>query len=206
MALRFSMFVGGAMAPLLPDVARLCTIVFREWPHLYEGDGRYDPDHLRALAASSRSVLIMAYDGDMPVGASTGLPQADATGNVQAPFLARGWSLAPFFYFAESVLLPCYRGRGVGATFFAMREAHAHLVAGCNFACFCTIQRLDDHPSRLADAKSLDAFWHRNGYVPMPDLRCTMTWREIGQTADSDLSLSFWIKALTEPLPERSSS
>jgi len=112
MALRFSMFVGGAMAPLLPDVARLCTIVFREWPHLYEGDGRYDPDHLRALAASSRSVLIMAYDGDMPVGASTGLPLADATGNVQAPFLARGWSLAPFFYFAESVLLPCYRGRG----------------------------------------------------------------------------------------------
>ncbi|MFL5279581.1 MAG: GNAT family N-acetyltransferase, partial [Rhodopila sp.] len=74
-----------------------------------------------------QSVLIMAYDGDTPVGASTGLPLADATGNVQAPFLVRGWPLPSFFYFAESVLLPPYRGRGVGATFFAPREAHAHL-------------------------------------------------------------------------------
>src|ERR1700712_3758748 len=141
MTLRLSTFVSGAMTPLLSDVARLCTIVFREWPHLYDGDGRYDPDHLRMLGASPGSVLIMAYDGDTPVGASTGLPLADATRNVQAPFLARGWPLLPFFYFAESVLLPPYRGRGIGATFFAMREAHAQLAAAYDFTCFCTIQR-----------------------------------------------------------------
>src|SRR3954462_6705111 len=97
MMLRLSIFLGRAMTPLLSDVARLCTIVFREWPHLYDGDGRYDPDHLRMLGASPGSVLIMAYDGDTPVGASTGLPLADATRNVQAPFLARGWPLLPFF-------------------------------------------------------------------------------------------------------------
>jgi GNAT superfamily N-acetyltransferase len=169
---------------------------------LYDGDGRYDPDHLRRLAASAQSVLIIAYDGDEPVGASTGLPLADATENVQAPFLTRGWPLSPFFYFAESVLLPPYRGRGVGATFFARREAHAQLVAACDFACYCTVQRSGDHPSRPVDAKSLNAFWRRHGYTPVPDLRCTMTWREIGQAADSELSLLFWIKALTgRPLP-----
>jgi GNAT superfamily N-acetyltransferase len=202
MTLRLSTFIGGAMTPLLPNVARLCTIVFREWPHLYDGHGRYDPDHLRMLAASLGSVLIMVYDGNTPVGASTGLALADATRNVQVPFLARGWPLSPFFYFAESVLLPPYRGRGIGATFFAMREAHAQLAAACDFTCFCTIQRSDGHPSRSADATSLDAFWRRRGYAPVPDLRCTMTWREIGQAADSNLPLLFWIKALTgTPLP-----
>jgi GNAT superfamily N-acetyltransferase len=166
MTLRLSTFRGRAMTPLLSDVARLCTIVFREWPHLYDGDGRYDPDHLRRLAASAQSVLIMAHDGDTPVGVSTGLPLTDATENVQAPFLARGWPLSPFFYFAESVLLPPYRSRGVGATFFALREAHAQLAAACDFACFCTVHRSGDHPSRPADAKSLNAFWCRHGYTP----------------------------------------
>jgi hypothetical protein len=144
----------------------------------------------------------MAYDGDTPVGASTGLPLADATPNVQEPFLARGWPLGRLFYLAESVLLAPYRGQGVGATFFALREVHARSIADCDFTCFCTIDRSNDLLARSARPNPLDAFWRRHGYAPVPGLRCTMCWREIGRAADSDLSLVFWAKPLTgKPLP-----
>jgi hypothetical protein len=36
MTLRFVIFVGEKMVSLLPDLARLCTTVFREWLYLYE--------------------------------------------------------------------------------------------------------------------------------------------------------------------------
>src|SRR4051812_47522910 len=44
--LRLATFIGRDMDPVLPDLARLCTTVFRDWPHLYDGDGSYDVDHL----------------------------------------------------------------------------------------------------------------------------------------------------------------
>ena len=184
------------MAPLLPDLARLCTIVFREWPHLYEGDGGYDAEHLNGLAASPKAALVVAYDGDRPVGMSTCLPLEDATSDVQALFLARGWPLGRFFYFAESVLLPNWRGQGIGAAFFAIREAHMRAVSDCDVACFCTIQRPETHPARPTGVRPLDGFWRGLGYAPVPGLQCTMTWREIGRTEDSDVTLLFWAKSL----------
>jgi len=193
---RFSTFIGQEMAPWIPDLARLCTTVFRDWPHLYDGDGRYDTDHLQALVMSPRAALIIAYDGGLPVGASTCLPLEDATANVRAPFLARGWPPARYFYFAESVVLPSWRGRGAGAAFFAMREAHVRAVSHCDFTCFSTVERPANHPSRPHGPRPLDSFWRRRGYAPVPGLRCAMTWREIGHAEDSDLSLQFWIKAL----------
>jgi len=197
MVLRFATLIGKDMTGLLPDLARLCTIVFREWPYLYEGDGSYDVSHLQTLVESPRAALIIAYDGNMPVGASTCLPLEDATTNVQAPFLERGWPLTRFFYFAESVLLPPYRDRGIGMTFSLMKEAHARAVSDCDYFCFCTIQRAEDHPLRPTDAKSLDGFRRRLGYIPVPDLHCTMSWKEIGEADDSEMPLLFWVKPLT---------
>jgi hypothetical protein len=91
MKLRLATLTGRNVVPLLPDLARLCTGVFRNWAHL-DGDGRY-ADHLQALAASPRSALIVAFDGETPVGASTCLPLMDATANIRAPFLAQAWAV-----------------------------------------------------------------------------------------------------------------
>src|SRR5690349_4451071 len=197
MKLRLATLTGRNVVPLLPDLARLCTVVFRDWPHLYDGDGSYDADHLQALAASPRSALIVAFDGETPVGASTCLPLIDATANIRAPFLARAWTVERFFYLAESVLLPAYRGHGIGAAFFVLREAHIRAVSICDFACFCAIERPDDHPRRPAAAAPLDAFWRRRDYAPVPDFRCTMRWKEIDQAAESEMILQIWIKSLT---------
>jgi GNAT superfamily N-acetyltransferase len=194
MMLRFSTFVGRDTIPLLPELARLCTVVFREWPHLYDGDGLYDQAHLRALAESPRSALIIAYDGDVAVGASTCLPLEDATEDVRAPFQERGWKLSRWFYFAESVLLPAYRGRGASKVFLSTKEQHVRTVSCCDRICFCTMLGSESYPSSHAGTNPLDAFWRRQGYKPCPGLRCTMSWRKIGESADSDISLLFWVK------------
>src|ERR1700744_2315407 len=106
MTVRLATLTGRKVAPLLPDFARLCTEVFREWPHLYDGDGRYDPEHLDALAASPPPALVVAYGGEMLVGAWTCLPMTDTASEYRAPFLAHGWPADRFFYLAESVLRP----------------------------------------------------------------------------------------------------
>ena len=62
------------------------------------------------------------------VGASTALPLADETVEFQQPFIDAGWDPARIFYCAESVVLPAWRGRGLGVRFFAEREAHARCV------------------------------------------------------------------------------
>ena len=196
MAISISAYTGKDAVPHLPVLARLCTVVFREWPHLYDGDGSYDAGHLRSLADSSGTMLLVAYDGAEPIGASTCLPLQDATQNVQAPFSARGWSLSSFFYLAELVMLASYRGRGIGAAFFAMREAHANRVSNCDFACFCTVVRPPGHQADPG-TRSLDGFWRRQGYSPASGLHCNMSWREIGGTSDSELALQFWVKSLT---------
>lgn len=198
MTLRLVTFTGGSIEPLLPDLARLCTVVFREWPHLYDGDGGYDPDHLRALAVSQQSALIIAYDGETPVGASTCLPMKDAASEYVSPFLTHAWPIHRFFYLGKSVLLPNYRNQGVGAAFFALREAHIRAVSACDFACFYAVQRPNDHPDRPPAALSLDSFWRRQGYVPAHGIHCTMRWREFGEADESDLTLQMWIKSLTQ--------
>jgi GNAT superfamily N-acetyltransferase len=197
MATRIERYTGRAINPHLPVLARLCTTVFREWPHLYDGDGSYDPTHLRTLADSPKAMLLIAYDDNVPVGASTCLPLLDATENVQAPFVSRGLPLAEFFYLAESVLLPKYRQRGIGKAFFTIRETNARTVSDCNICCFCTIQRPQTHPARPAGAVPLDAFWRGRGYESVPELQCRMAWKEIGQMKDSEVSLLFWMKSMT---------
>ena len=64
-----------------------------------------------------------------------------------APFAAAGFDLADTFYCGESVLLPDYRGRGVGHRFFDLREAQARKI-GRRWCCFCAVIRPDDHPLR----------------------------------------------------------
>jgi GNAT superfamily N-acetyltransferase len=199
---RLTIFTGRDVAPFLPDFARLCTEVFREWPHLYDGDGGYDPDHLRALAESPRSALIVVHDGDTLVGASACLPMTDAAPEYTEPFLAHGWPAERFFYLAESVLRPAYRGHGLGAAFFALREAHIRAVSSCDFACFYATDRSGDHRSEATG--SLDSFWRTQGYALAPDFRCTIRWKEVGQDHESDTPMQVWVKSLSgAALPTR---
>ena len=152
--------VGGSqLGPWLDDVARLRIAVFRDWPYLYDGHFAYEREYLAAYAKSADSVVVLAFDGDRVVGASTGLPLADDTDEFQRPWRMAGRSVDEVFYFGESMLLPEYRGQGIGHAFFDVREAHARELG--RFACtaFCAVDRDVQDSRRPAGHRGNEGFW-----------------------------------------------
>lgn len=135
----------------------------------------------------------MARDGGRIVGASTCLPLAAETDAVKKPFLDAGIDISRVFYFGESVLEKAYRGQGIGVAFFQAREAQA---AGYATTAFCAVIRPPDHKLRPKDYVPLDEFWRRRGYRPRPELVCSMSWRDIGESAETPKRLQFWTKDL----------
>ena len=191
---------GEAMKSALPAVARLRVAVFREWPYLYEGTEAYEQTYLSGLAQAANSVIVVARDGNDVVGVATGAPLAEHTDEFVPLFAARGFDPQRIFYFAESVLLPSYRGHGIGHAFFDHREAAARRAMGpagaFTHAAFCGVVRADDDPRRPPGYRPLDAFWQKRGYAKVDGLFGSYTWREIGHTAQTTKAMQFWIRAL----------
>ncbi len=196
--LRIVTLPAARVAPLLPALARLRSVVFRDWPYLYDGDPLAEEAYLAPFTQSARAGLVVAFDGETPVGCATCLPLADADAEIAAPFRAGGLDVAAYFYFGESVLLPEYRGRGAGVAFFAAREAHARAVSDCGFATFCAVRRPNEHPLKPAGATTLHDFWRHRGYEPMPGLACVMRWKQVDTTDEVTNTLDFWRRALAQ--------
>jgi GNAT superfamily N-acetyltransferase len=187
---------GTAISPFLSDLAALRISVFRDFPYLYDGDPAYEQTYLQTYIAAPRAAVVLARDGERIVGATTCLPLADETPNVQKPFLEAGRDVSSIFYFGESVLAPPYRGRGIGVRFFEAREAHARTFGEYETATFCAVNRPGDHPLRPAGYRPLDRFWTQRGFTRQPEMTCRMAWRDIGETDETEKSLTFWTKRL----------
>lgn len=194
--LRIEPLTGDALNARLPDLARLRIAVFRAFPYLYAGSQEYEERYLATYAASSGSVVVGAFDGDRVVGAATALPLRHEPDSVTAPFRAAGRDVERIFYYGESVLLPEYRGRGVGVRFFAEREAHARRLGGFDHAVFCAVDRPVDHPRRPPGHVPLDGFWRNRGFRPLPGVTCRFSWQDLDEEAESGKLMRFWIKDL----------
>ncbi|MES2470320.1 MAG: GNAT family N-acetyltransferase [Verrucomicrobiota bacterium] len=186
---------GAAIGPFIPDAARLRIAVFREWPYLYEGDDAYEREYLRTYRDNPDSLFVIARAGGEVIGLSTGIPLQAETEEVKGPFLAAGIDPATVFYFGESMLLPDWRGRGLGVKFFEERKRYARSLPGIRHAAFCAVDRPADHPARPADYVPLDSFWVHRGFAKTA-LRTGFTWKEIGEVEASPKQLTFWMKAL----------
>lgn len=192
--MRIARLTGAALDAALDDLARLRITVFRDWPYLYDGDLEYERRYLEAYRAPE-AVVVGAFDGARLVGAATGTPMASHAEEFAAVFAGRPEPLSAIFYCAESVLLPDYRGQGVGHRFFDEREAHAR-ATGHRYAAFCGVIRPPDHPARPADARPLDPFWRARGYAPLPGAIAQFRWRDVGAAAETAKPLQFWMRAL----------
>ena len=180
MSITLETLSGEALRPIMADLARLRITVFREWPYLYEGDAEYEKKYLEFYVKSPGAAVVIARDGAQVIGASSCLPLRDEAPDVRAPFEARGLSPDQFFYFGESVLLPSYRGQGLGVRFFEERERYALTDSRAEFAVFCSVRRPAEHPLRPEGAGTLHAFWAQRGVSPLPGADCTMKRREPG--------------------------
>lgn len=186
---------GAELAAALDAVAALRIAVFRDWPYLYDGDLGYERAYMESYRSSPGAVVAGAFAGETLVGAATGTPMTDHAADFAAAFAGIGIPLAQIFYCAESVLLPGWRGRGLGHAFFDAREAHARAL-GHRYTAFCGVQRPADHPARPADYRPLDGFWRKRGYVPVPGAIAHFAWKDLGEAAETRKPLQFWLRAL----------
>ncbi|MBP3984985.1 GNAT family N-acetyltransferase [Pseudoxanthomonas helianthi] len=195
---RVACFRGTQVAAHLPSLARLRIAVFRTYPYLYEGDPAYEETYLATYARSPDSLFVLAFDGDEVVGASTGLPLADEGETFRQPLSAHGIDAGEVFYFGESVLLPQYRGLGVGHRFFDEREAHARSLGRFRWTAFAAVDRAPDDPRRPQGHRDNDAFWQARGYRRQPGMTMHLSWREIGETGETEKPLTFWLRPLEQ--------
>jgi GNAT superfamily N-acetyltransferase len=186
---------GPALEAALEDVARLRITVFRDWPYLYDGTLEYERAYLASYRDNPGALLVGAFDGDTLVGASTSTMMEDHAAEFAAPFRALKLPLTSILYGAESLILPPYRGRGLGTQFIQYREAHARAHARSHVA-FCSVLRPEHHPLKPADARSNDAFWRRNGYEPLPGVLAEFSWKDVGDAAETPKQLQFWMRKL----------
>ena len=195
MSVRVRSLTGAALDAVLDDVAGLRIAVFRDWPYLYDGDPDYERRYIATYRENPDAIVIGAFDGDRLVGAATGTSMEDHAAEFGAAFADAGVVLADLFYCAESVLLPDYRGRGLGHAFFDAREDHARRLGRANSA-FCRVVRPLDHPRRPAGYRPLDPFWRKRGYAPLEGVMAHYSWKDIGETDETAKPMQFWTKAL----------
>lgn len=195
MSVTVAALTGADLHAALDDLAALRIAVFAAYPYLYAGSAEYERAYLAEFTAAPDAVLVAAFDGARIVGAATASPLIAQDAYIREPFGRAGIDPAGLFYFGESVLLPDYRGQGIGHAFFDHREAAAR-DWGARQASFCAVVRPDDHPARPAGYTPLDAFWQRRGYAPVSGLTGEFSWAEHGEAEESPKPMQFWMRDL----------
>lgn len=188
---------GQQMRPWIDRLAELRIRVFRDFPYLYDGSLAYERDYLETYAAADSALAVLALDGQRLVGAATALALSDEDRAFGEGLDRAGFERDQVYYFGESMLLPGYRGQGLGVAFIQHREAEAR-QQGKRFCAFCAVQRPTDHPLRPADYQPLDAFWRRRGFQPAPGVIARMPWKDIDQLGETEKTLQFWTKEIAQ--------
>ena len=191
--LTVQILTGPGLAVAIPKLSRLRVTVFREFPYLYVGNADYEARYLQSYLNTPDSLVVLVRDGETAVGASSALPLQAEQAELKAPWKAAGIDISCVWYLAESVLLPAYRGRGLGVRFFEERERRGREL-GYKVASFCAVERAADHPSRPADDVPLDEFWGRRGYTKRPELVAQLSWQDLDEESESPKRMVFWTK------------
>jgi GNAT superfamily N-acetyltransferase len=188
---------GAEIESVFDDLAQLRIAVFRAFPYLYEGSIDYEKEYLKVYSEAENAFLFAVYDGAKMVGATTCIPLINETLEVQEPFVSARIDLESVFYFGESILLPEYRGLGLGHRFFDEREAHALSFETCKITCFCSVVRPENHPLRPVNYQPLDEFWTKRGYKKEFSLKSTFEWLDIGESQPTKKEMIYWTKQLS---------
>lgn len=186
---------GAELESHLDDVARLRIAVFRDWPYLYDGTLEYERAYLSTYRDNPGALLVGAFDAGMLVGASTSTLMEDHAEAFSDPLRQIGLPVGDILYGAESVLLPAYRGQGLGHRFFDLREAHARAM-GRGHVAFCSVVRPAEHSQRPGSYRTNDAFWAGRGYRPLLGVMAEFGWKDLGEPAESVKPLQFWMRKL----------
>tara|TARA_B100000989_G_scaffold255495_1_gene204423 strand:+ start:2787 stop:3419 length:633 start_codon:yes stop_codon:yes gene_type:complete len=182
----------------LRSFADLRIRVFREYPYLYEGDFDYEKNYLKRYAESSDAVFVVVRDattGEI-VGASTANHLSQEMDEVKTVFLNAGFGIDEVYYFGESVLLPEWRGMGIGKRFFEEREQAAKRSPKVRWMTFCAVDRSGSEIPIPEDYRSPEYLWGKQGFEKHPELVTYFSWKEIGATEETKKPMTFWLKKI----------
>ncbi len=187
---------GPELKPYLDHLGGLRIAVFREFPYLYEGDLDYERNYLKTYLKTRESHITLVFSGKDLIGATTAILAKYEEEAFRKPFEKAGYDPQSVCYFGESLLLPNFRGQGLGKLFMEDRLAFAQRFPENKWASFCAVVREPNHPLRPAQYRPLDNFWQQQGFKPVEGLTTTYSWRDIGQTFENPKTLQFWLKNL----------
>jgi len=190
----FHKLTGSLLQTHAADLARLRITVFREFPYLYDGDMAYEKAYIDRYGQSRHGVMVVALDQDKVVGASTGMPMLEETSAFRLPLEQAGMDCRCVYYFGESVLLPAYRGRGIGRRLMQERIDHVDSLHSYSCISFCAVDRPADHPMRPVAYRPLDGFWAGFGFTCHRELKAVFNWKEVGQQQETRHELTFWMR------------
>ncbi|WP_151704572.1 GNAT family N-acetyltransferase [Nitrincola alkalilacustris] len=183
-----------AIEESLDALAVLRIQVFYDYPYLYKGDLDYEREYLSHYL-NDTAVFVGAYDGDRLVGVATASAANEHAEAFSRSLESAGYDPGQLLYCGESVLLPEYRGRGIGHRFFDERENHGRFL-GLAYSCFSAVVRPDDHPLKPKDYQPLDSFWRKRGYQRLDNVIAHFSWQDIDQPAETEKPMQFWLKPL----------
>lgn len=193
---QFKKLISSEIANYLEDIAKLRIQVFRDYPYLYDGDINYESRYLQTYIESQSSMIVIAMDEKKVVGASSCLSMVDEWDDFKSTFIQNKIDPKDVFYFGESVLLPNYRGKGIGKNFFKIREQHARDInQALKYTAFCAVDRGGDHPLKPENYIPLDGFWKSMGYKKQNHLIAKTSWKDVDKSEEDLKSLVFWLKA-----------
>lgn len=190
--LRRELALGFEIAELIPQLGQLRIAVFHDFPYLYDGSLEYEQKYLHGYTQNPLSIAFGVFDGKELVGATMGIPLNSVSKEIQQPFLDRGFNPDEIFYFGESILLPAYRGQGLGHLFFDIREKHA-VENGFKISAFCSVVRPENHPMCPSNYRPNNDFWKKRGYIEQY-FCCKMSWLDRNESEETEKELVFWTK------------
>lgn len=198
--LTYECHVGPAILPFVPEMAEFRIRGFRAFPYLYEGTTAYEEKYLQGYVHEPRALLVRVLDGRHVIGVATATPLASSADIVaEAPlgFAAAGHDPKTFYYYAEILVTPSYRGRGIARRVYEERERHARQW-GYRHLCLAVVERPEDHPLKPNDYAPPERIWIRDGFE-RTGIRFAYEWPTIqpgGLVVAQQNPMVFWMKEL----------
>jgi len=198
--LSYESHVGPAIAPFVREMAEFRIRGFRAFPYLYEGTTAYEEKYLQGYVKEPRALLVRVLDGEQVIAVATSTPLASSADIVaEAPqrFAAAGHDPKSFYYYAEILVNPAYRGRGVARRVYEERERHAR-AWGYRHLCLAVVERPEGHPLKPKDYAPPERIWIRDGFEKSA-IRFAYEWPTIqpdGTIVEQQNPMVFWMKGL----------
>lgn len=191
--IHYTIKYGKEIIPYIKDLARLRIEIFREFPYLYDGSIEYEEKYLSKFSKVDEAYVVLVFENNNVIGAFTGIPIRYENDTVRDHIPQH--TIEDSYYLSEIVLQRKYRGKGIGVKLLHQLEEKVISLAKYKRLYFASVIRPNNHPLKPREYKSLDSFWLTNGYTPTP-LICTMSWKEISESKETEKSLAIWEKEI----------